>query len=132
MLSHEIFSAALAVEKAMYRALSEVEELTDELAQAVDRQDQVSVRMFLALRQEPIDCLTGYKAQLRRQCAGLPAEDGALLRRLLEEKEPPQCTGAEELLRQVNRNRVLLERIVRADQRISSRLGGTSSFYERK
>ena len=62
MLSQEVLSAAAAVEKKMYLALCEVEELTMELAQAVDRRDQVSVRMFLSLRQEQVDHLQEQKA----------------------------------------------------------------------
>ena len=132
MLSQEVLSAAAAVEKKMYLALCEVEELTMELAQAVDRRDQVSVRMFLSLRQEQVDHLQEQKALLNKQCAQLPDQDETLLRQLLNAKEPPSCTGAEELLRQVQRNRLLLERILRADRQASRRLGGASSFYEKE
>ena len=131
MLSQEVLSAAAAVEKKMYLALCEVEELTMELAQAVDRRDQVSVRMFLSLRQEQVDRLQEQKALLNKQCAQLPDQDGTLLNQLLNAKEPPPCAGAEELLRQVQRNRLLLERILRADRQASRRLGGAGSFYEK-
>ena len=52
MLDDRHFSAASAVQRKMYVLLTEVSELTDQLSQAVDRQDQVSVRMFLSMRQE--------------------------------------------------------------------------------
>ena len=52
MLSKQELDAALAAERAMYRALSEVQDITRELLDAVDRQDQVSVRLFLSMRQE--------------------------------------------------------------------------------
>ena len=41
MLSKQELDAALAAERAMYRALSEVQDITRELLDAVDRQDQV-------------------------------------------------------------------------------------------
>lgn len=129
MLSQQVLSAATAVEKQMYLALTEVEDLTQELAQAIDRQDQVSVRMFLALRQEQIDRLTAQKALLRRQCSQLPEKDAALLHDILFGTSTSPCPGAEDLLRQVERNRTLLERVRRADQRSSRRLCGNNSFY---
>ena len=52
MLSKQELDAALAAERAMYRALSEVQDITRELLDAVDRQDQVSVRLFLSMRQD--------------------------------------------------------------------------------
>ena len=132
MVSKQALSTALAVEKKMYLALTEVEELTDELSQATQRRDQVSVRMFLSLRQEQIDQLTEYKALLRKQCDQLSPEDGALLGQILNNSQPPLCDGAEDLVRQVERNRVLLERILQVDRQVSRRLGGADSFYEKE
>ena len=60
MLSKQELDAALAAERAMYRALSEVQDITRELLDAVDRQDQVSVRLFLSMRQEQINQLRAH------------------------------------------------------------------------
>jgi hypothetical protein len=124
MLSQQVLTAVVAVEKQIYLALTEVEELTGELAQAVERQDQVSVRMFLSLRQEEVDRLTEQKTLLRRQCARLPREDGDLLRRLLSGSEPSPPPEADALVRQVEKNRALLDRILRTDHRVTQRLSG--------
>lgn len=132
MLSAEALSQATAVEKSMYRSLTDLEELTQELSQAVDRGDRVSIQMFLSMRQEPLDQLLKQQAALRRQRAGLPPEDARLLQALLEDAEPPACAGSEELVRQTARNRALLGRIIQADRRISQRLGGSSSFYAKQ
>lgn len=72
MLSKQELDAALAAERAMYRALSEVQDITRELLDAVDRQDQVSVRLFLSMRQEQINQLRDQKELLKKQCGGLP------------------------------------------------------------
>ena len=133
MLSDQVLSTAAAVVKKMYMALMETEDLTQQLAQAVDRQDQVSVRMFLALRQEQIDILTQQKAILRRQCAQLPPSQAEFLREILGGGgTPPGDGGAEELVQQVKRTRALLERVLTMDRRVSQRLGGAGSFYSRK
>lgn len=129
MLSGQVISASLAVEKAMYRVLIELEEITGELASAVERRDQVATRMFLSLRREQIERLTAQHATLQRQCAELPQSEGVMLHKILWDRETPVCDGAEELEKQVVRNRTLLERIIAADRKISRSLGGESSFY---
>ncbi len=132
MLSQQVLSAASAAERQMYLALTEVEELTQELAQAIDRQDQVSVRLFLSLRQEQINRLTEQKALLQHLCGQLPAESAALLQGILSGTPPSSCPEAEELSRQVERNRILLERVLRADRRSNQRLCGRDSFYSNR
>lgn len=131
MLNDQHFSAASAVQRKMYVLLTEVSELTDELSQAVDRQDQVSVRMFLSMRQEALQRLADCQLTLRRQWEALPGEDGALLHQMLSgafSGTPPSPAG-EALLGQIQRNRALLDRIRQADQAVSRRLSGKRSFY---
>lgn len=133
MLNEQTLSFACAVERQMYTSLTEIDELTSQLADAVTRQDQVSVRLFLSMRQEEIDRMLGHKAALRRHCAELPAQDGARLRLLLAGKpgdEPPDKVQA--LLKLVSTNRNLLEKICRADRSVSRRFGGSASFYADK
>lgn len=113
----------------MYRALSEVQDITRELLDAVDRQDQVSVRLFLSMRQEQINQLRDQKELLKKQCGGLPKEEGDLLRQILSGKKPAGVEG-EALSLQVERNRALLERTLQADKALSRRLAGRESFYQ--
>ena len=127
MLTAQVLSQATAVEKAMYRALTELEELTQELAEAVTRGDKVSIQMFLSMRRDPLNQMAQHQASLRRQYAALPGEDARLLRTLVESSSPPACDGSEELVRQAARNRTILERIVRVDRKISQRLTGNAS-----
>ena len=129
MLSKQELDAALAAERAMYRALSEVQDITRELLDAVDRQDQVSVRLFLSMRQEQINQLRDQKELLKKQCGGLPKEVGDLLRQILSGKKPAGVEG-EALSLQVERNRALLERTLQADKALSRRLAGRESFYQ--
>ena len=129
MLSKQELDAALAAERAMYRALSEVQDITRELLDAVDRQDQVSVRLFLSMRQEQINQLRDQKELLKKQCGGPPKEEGDLLRQILSGKKPAGVEG-EALSLQVERNRALLERTLQADKALSRRLAGRESFYQ--
>ena len=83
MLKKGDWTAALSVEKRMYLALSEVLETTESMLDAVERQDQVSVRMYLNMRQEQVNQLRNCKDMLRKQCGALPKADGDLLRQVL-------------------------------------------------
>ncbi len=131
MLNDQTLAAATAIQRKMYSSLTEVADLTDQLSQAVDRRDQVSVQMFLSMRQEEINQLSSCKAILQRQCAELPPEDGALLNQILTGKtsQSPTSPAGQVLLQQVEKNRTLLERVCRADQAVSRRLGGPTSYY---
>lgn len=131
MLSDQTLSTATAIQRKMYTSLTEVADLTDQLSQAVDRQDQVSVRMFLSMRQDEINQLTNCKAILQRQCAELPAEEGAQLRQILAGTADwaPATQAGQILQHQVERNRALLKRVQQADQAVSRRLGGPTSYY---
>lgn len=134
MIRDQDYAASTAIQRKMYTSLNEVAELTDELSQAVSRQDQVSVRMFLSMRLEEIQRLTSYQAMLNRQCAQLSPEDAKLLTQLnsgLFSGQAP-TPAAQALLKQAQRNRTVLERVRRADQAVSSRLGGSHSFYSKK
>ena len=134
MIRDQDYAASTAIQRKMYTSLNEVIELTDELSQAVSRQDQVSVRMFLSMRLEEIQRLTSYQAMLNRQCAQLSPEDAKLLTQLnsgLFSGQAP-TPAAQALLKQAQRNRTVLERVRQADQAVSSRLGGSHSIYSKK
>ena len=100
MLKKGDWTAALSVEKRMYLALSEVLETTESMLDAVERQDQVSVRMYLNMRQEQVNQLRNCKDMLRKQCGALPKADGDLLRQVLS-GGPAGDPEGEELCRQV-------------------------------
>ena len=132
MLTEQVLFQATNVEKTMYRSLTELEELTRELSQAVSRGDKVSIRMFLSMRRDSLNQIARYQAALRRLYIALPGQDARLLRALVEDASPPACAGGEELVCQAARNRALLSRIMEADKRISQHMAGRSSFYAKR
>ncbi|MBU5432694.1 hypothetical protein [Intestinimonas sp. MSJ-38] len=129
-MDEQALKVAMSAEQKMYTALSEVMELTGELADAFQRQDQVSVQMFLGMRQEPIDRLESCKAMLERQCLQLPPEQRQILRGILQgQTPPPQAQALGEL---VQKNKRLLDRILEVDRRLNLRIGGEHSFYRQQ
>lgn len=123
---------ALALERKRHEALTEAQELTDELSQALQRQDQVSVQMFLSMRQTPINRLREFQALRRKQLASLPERELGEMENLLSGAAPGQTSTEQSLSRLAGQNRHLLERVLQEDRRISTRLGGKKSFYAQK
>lgn len=130
MDSH-VIAAALATERKCYAALTEVMELTQNLSDAVQRQDQVTVQMFLSMRQEPINQLKEYRSLQRKRCASLPEEESAALWKVLTGKGADGTGQLQDLEKVVGQNQSLLERIQQADRQVSVRLGGKNSFYSK-
>lgn len=130
MDSH-VIAAALATERKCYAALTEVMELTQDLSDAVQRQDQVTVQMFLSMRQEPINQLKEYRSLQRKRCASLPEEESAALWKVLTGKGADGTGQLQELEKLVGQNQSLLERIQQADRQVSVSLGGKKSFYSK-
>lgn len=130
MDSH-VIAAALATERKCYAALTEVMELTQDLSDAVQRQDQVTVQMFLSMRQEPINQLKEYRRLQRKRCASLPEEESAALWKVLTGKGADGTGQLQDLEKVVGQNQSLLERIQQADRQVSVSLGGKKSFYSK-
>ncbi len=108
--------------------LNEVEDLTRQLGQALDRRDEVSVKMLIAMRQEPVLRLEEIEGEIRDRLESVPEETAIRLAELLNGAEPG--TPEEDALSaQVEKNRRLLERIVSLDKLMSTRVGGRYSFY---
>ena len=58
--------------KRIYAALNEALDLTRQLAEAVDRDDQITVQMLVSRRQEPTDTLARAHPALYQQRQALP------------------------------------------------------------
>ena len=127
-MDEQVIKTAVGTERKMYSALTEVMELTEELTDAVQRQDQVSVRLFLSMRQEPINQLRDHKALLQRQCKELPAPQGEQLRRILSGETQGEIPGAQDLEKLVRQNKSLLDRVIRADEKVNRRVSGDKSI----
>ena len=130
-MDSQVIAAALATERKCYAALTEVMELTQDLSDAVQRQDQVTVQMFLSMRQEPINQLKEYRSLQRKRCASLPEEESAALWKVLTGKGADGTGQLQELEKLVGQNQSLLERIQQADRQVSVSLGGKKSFYSK-
>lgn len=120
---------ALVQVKRMGGLLNEVQDLSKQLAEAIDRDDRVSVEMLVNMRREPIDKLVDAEDVLADQTASLPPEDGARLSQLLagaSAREPDEKLLAE----LVGSNRRRLEQIVALDKILNQKLARENSVYQ--
>lgn len=118
-----------ALERRKYNYLSEVMDLSRQLGEALDHNDQVSVRMLVAMRQEPILHLQELEGVLRARRESLSPEEKSRAGALLKGGEPADETERA-YLHQVGIVRRLLERVLELDQRLNRRVAGSSSFYQ--
>lgn len=120
---------ALVQVKRMGNLLNEVQDLTQQLAEAIDRDDKVSVELLVSMRREPIDKLAAAEDVLANQVSSLPPEDGARLLALLggadaaaEEEKP--------LAGLVGSNRRRLEQVLAQDKILNRKLARENSAYQ--
>lgn len=116
------------LERRKYNCLSEVMDLSQQMGEALDRNDQVSVRMLLALRQDPILALEEVKRAINAKRAALTSEERERVS-VLDGGDGPENTEEAAYAAQAGSARRLLERVVELDRRLSLRLGGKSSYY---
>ncbi|WP_251317803.1 hypothetical protein [Flintibacter muris] len=119
------------LERKKYNCLSEVMDLSRQMGEALDRSDDVSVRMLLALREDPLVQLQELKQAINMKKESLSPEDRERVSALGQGASPK---GEEETTyhSQAGAARRLLERIVELDERLNRRLAGKNSFYEQK
>lgn len=119
------------LERKKYNLLSEVMDLTKQLGEVMDRNDDVSVRLLIAMRQDPLLQLQELKRVTDLRKEDLSPGDRERVSALDQGAAP---RGEEETTyqNQAGSARRLLERIVELDERLNRRIGGKDSFYAQK
>ena len=116
--------------KRIYHLLSEVMDISEQLAEALDRDDRVTVQMLVDMRAEPIRKLQVVRQALREQVAGLDGAAGERMSALLRGESASDSEEAP-LEAQVASNQRLLKRVLELDERLNRRLTGDKSIYNR-
>lgn len=106
-----------------YTALTEIYDLTVQMGEALDRDDGTSFSMLLSMRQEPLLRMQELDENIRR----IGKTDAPDIRErwdaLLDGQAP--CDADEEMVvKQMQQNRRLIERLVPLDSRINQSLAG--------
>jgi len=118
----------LVLEKKFYNKLNEAIDLSHQLAEAVFRQDQVSLRLLLSMRRKPLLELQEISSYIDLKRLDLNKTDAAQFDRLLSGSEPERSEEAP-VAHQIILNRRLLGRLTELDRHISRSLCGEDSYY---
>ena len=125
---------ALVQMKRTGNLLNEMEDLTRQMGEAVDRNDQVSLEMLIAMREEPLSKLQEADQALRDQLELLPDRFEAAQLASLLNGGPPADPGErvqQQLCDQVAANNRRLKRITELNQRLNERMTRENSVYRR-
>ena len=124
---------ALVQMKRTGNLLNEMWDLTQQLGQSMDRDDQVSTQMLIAMREEPLGKLQAADRALREQLEALPIrEDAAALAGMLNGGPPadPAQKPQQMLCEQVASNNRRLKQVMDLDRMLNQRLGREKSAYQ--
>lgn len=108
----------------------EIHDYTKQIAECMDRNDTVAVRMLLKMRVEPILKLAGVKEETDTKVASLSPEDATYLRKLRQAKNISHEYEKSFYLKTaaVEKTRV---KMIELDKRINQRVVGKSSVYNK-
>lgn len=125
-----ILRKAQMLAKRLYVVLTETEDLSRQLAEALDRNDQVTARMLIGMRGEPVRKAQQTRLALETLCSSLSPEDGARLTELLNGAEAV-TEDERPLTAQLRSNRQLLERVLVLDEKLNRKIAREKSVYQR-
>lgn len=123
---------ALVQMKRMGNLLNELEDLTRQLGQSIDRNDQVSMSMLIGMRSEPLEKLQDAERVIREQLEAVEDADAAgALASMLNggEAVDPGSRTQVMLCEQVSANRRRLKQIMDLDRILNRRMAGEKSVY---
>ena len=123
---------ALVQMKRTGNLLNEVWDLTRQLGESIDRNDQVSIEMLIAMREEPLAKLEDADQAIRDQLEAIPEpEDADALAAMLNGGPPadPAKRAQQMLCDQVGSNRRRLKQVQDLDRILNQRLGRGQSAY---
>lgn len=112
----------------IYKLLGEVMDLSQQLADVLDRNDQVAVSMLLGMRNEPIEKLTATKEAIQQLLEDMQPEQARRVRDILN-GAPAQCEEEAGLAAQAATNNRLLQQVQEFDKRLNLKITHEQSIY---
>ena len=125
---------ALVQMKRTGNLLNELEDVTRQMGEAIDRNDQVSLQMLIDMREEPLGKLQAADRAIRDQLELLEDKMEAAQLASMLNGGPPADSGArvqQQLCEQVAINNRRLKRVMELDRQLSQRLGREDSAQGR-
>lgn len=130
-MEDKILQELLVQQKKKYIQLTEVLNVTVQMADAVERDDNVSMSLLIAMRQEPLLVIDEIQQVVGERLESLPAGTAAHLRALMTGRGLEKAAPEEQMLdEQCQMNFRLLDRIVMIDKRLNKKVGKEQSYYK--
>ena len=107
--------------KRIYNLLNEVMDVSRQMAEAMDRDDQVAIQMLVSMREEPVHRLRQARRALKEQREALEPEAALRLTQLLNGEEA-ETEAEAPLAAQIGANRRLLEQVLELDRVLNRKL----------
>lgn len=131
-MAQELWTEVLIQAQGRYRVLNEVLQVTKEIADALSRDDRVSVQMLLGMRQDEINNLSRSEQSIFTLlgCAGREEKEEiqALLRG--DGQTTEEDSFEKRKIGEIGQNnKKIRNKIVELDRAISTKLAGKDSFY---
>ena len=123
---------ALVQMKRMGNLLNELEDLTRQMGETIERNDQVSLQMLIAMREEPLGKLQAADQAVRDQLELLADKmEAAQMASMLNGGPPADSDDRtqQQLCEQVAANNRRLKQIMELDRRLNQRLGREDPAY---
>ena len=123
---------ALVQMKRTGNLLNELLDLTQQLGQAIDRNDQVSIQMLIAMREDPLGKLQDADQALRDQIETMTDQTSAAqLASMLNGGLPAQedSKAQQQLCSQVGANQRRLKQVMDLDRVLNQRMARDKSVY---
>ena len=118
------------LERQKYNHLSELMDLTRQLGEAMDRGDEVSVRILVSMRNDPLVSLEELKKAVQIRTEALTEEERSRVAEL-NGGAGPVDENETLYVNQAGSARRLWERLMELDQKLNRRMAGDGSFYAR-
>ncbi|MBP1758660.1 MAG: hypothetical protein H6Q61_909 [Firmicutes bacterium] len=119
----------LELERKLYAQISETIDLTQNLLDSVERNDQVAVHMLLSMRQRPILEMEEVQSYISLKRIDLNHQDAQRFDALLS-GALPENRDELPLTKQLSMNQRFLERLTELDRLVSHKLCGDRSYYQ--
>lgn len=127
----DILRDLLLQQKKKYIRLSEVMDITMQMAEAIDRDDNVTMSMLIAMRQDPLLLIDEIEQSVGQYLDSIPIETAEHLRKILSGRGTETVTSEETMLdEQCKMNFRLLSRIVMIDKQLNRKVAKDQSFYQ--
>ena len=130
-MKQEKMEEILVLTRRIGNLINEIMDLTNQLGEAIDRRDEVSLRMIIAMRSEPIERFSIADRALREHLDVLDEEDALRIRAILNGEEERAIDPMEKVLAaQAAMNIRAHARLMELDKILSRKLAQEKSIYQ--